>query len=98
MGASDAVCTTDVAAAAVGPSLPAHLTALAAVTRDHDLWINEDPRSGDLADLAYWADPRAGLDPAAADVTLVLVHGRGARAAGLADAHVRAGDTRICRW
>ena len=30
---------------------------LAAVTRDHDLWLREDPRSDDLADYAYWAEP-----------------------------------------
>ena len=66
VGDSDAVCTTDVAAAAVESSLPAHLVALAAVTRDHDLWINEDPRSGDLADLAYWADPETYMATVAA--------------------------------
>ena len=27
---------------------------LAAVTRDHDLWIRDDPRSDDLADYAHW--------------------------------------------
>jgi oligoribonuclease NrnB/cAMP/cGMP phosphodiesterase (DHH superfamily) len=33
---------------------PEYLHELAAVTRDHDLWLREDPRSDDLADYAYW--------------------------------------------
>ena len=32
-------------------------TDLAAVTRDHDLWLKQDSRSDDLADYAYWTDP-----------------------------------------
>ena len=66
VGDSETVCATDVAAAALETTLPEHLTALAAVTRDHDLWINDDPRSGDLADLAYYTDPETYMATVAA--------------------------------
>jgi oligoribonuclease NrnB/cAMP/cGMP phosphodiesterase (DHH superfamily) len=56
VGDSDEECTADVALRAVDHDFPAHLVDLAAVTRDHDLWLREDPRSDDLADYAYWAD------------------------------------------
>ncbi|MFB6121640.1 MAG: DHH family phosphoesterase [Halobacteriaceae archaeon] len=49
------VCTADVAAEAF-EEVPRHLLELAAVTRDHDLWIKEDARSDDLADYAIWVD------------------------------------------
>jgi oligoribonuclease NrnB/cAMP/cGMP phosphodiesterase (DHH superfamily) len=48
-------CTADVALRQLG-DLPERFADLAAATRDHDLWIKEDPRSGDLADYAYWTD------------------------------------------
>ena len=57
LGDSDEECTTDVALRALDHDFPDHLRDLAAVTRDHDLWIKEDPRSDDLADYAQWADP-----------------------------------------
>ncbi len=57
VGDSDEECTADVAVRAIPGDIPPHLEELAAVTRDHDLWIKEDPRSDDLADFAYWADP-----------------------------------------
>ena len=56
VGASDAECTADVALRSLDASFPDHLDELAAVTRDHDLWIKEDPRSDDLADYAHWAN------------------------------------------
>ena len=49
------VCTADVTVDAFD-EVPAHLRELAAVTRDHDLWIKEDERSDDLADYAIWVD------------------------------------------
>jgi len=55
VGESDEECTTDVALRSLDYDFPDHLVDLAAVTRDHDLWIKEDPRSDDLADYTYWA-------------------------------------------
>jgi oligoribonuclease NrnB/cAMP/cGMP phosphodiesterase (DHH superfamily) len=55
VGESDAECTADVALRSLDHDFPDHLADLAAVTRDHDLWIKEDPRSDDLADYAHWA-------------------------------------------
>ncbi|MFB6101516.1 MAG: DHH family phosphoesterase [Haloplanus sp.] len=55
VGESDAECTTDVALRSLDYDFSDHLVDLAAVTRDHDLWIKEDPRSDDLADYAHWA-------------------------------------------
>ncbi len=57
VGDSDQVCTTDVALAEIDHEFHERYAELAAVTRDHDLWLREDPRSDDLADYAYWADP-----------------------------------------
>ncbi|MFB6169696.1 MAG: DHH family phosphoesterase [Haloarculaceae archaeon] len=56
VGDSDEECTADVALRSLDADFPAHLAELAAVTRDHDLWIREDSRSDDLADYAHWAD------------------------------------------
>jgi oligoribonuclease NrnB/cAMP/cGMP phosphodiesterase (DHH superfamily) len=55
VGESDEECTADVALRSLDYDFPDHLTDLAAVTRDHDLWIKEDPRSDDLADYSHWA-------------------------------------------
>ncbi|MDL5362109.1 DHH family phosphoesterase [Halalkalicoccus sp. NIPERK01] len=57
VGDSDEECTADVAIRALDAEIPRHLVELAAVTRDHDLWIREDPRSDDLADFSYWSEP-----------------------------------------
>jgi len=57
VGDSEAECTADVTARSLGADVPSYLLDLAAATRDHDLWIREDPRSDDLADYAYWSDP-----------------------------------------
>lgn len=57
IGDSDEECTADVAVRALEAEIPRHLVELAAVTRDHDLWLREDPRSDDLADFSYWSEP-----------------------------------------
>ena len=57
VGESDEECTVDVALRSLEYEFPDRFRELAAVTRDHDLWLKEDPRSDDLADYAYWADP-----------------------------------------
>ena len=57
VGDSESVCTTDVAYEEIDHAFDDRYAELAAVTRDHDLWLREDPRSDDLADYAYWADP-----------------------------------------
>ncbi|MFB6147241.1 MAG: DHH family phosphoesterase [Halobacteriaceae archaeon] len=56
VGESDVECTADVALRAIESDHPARLVELAAVTRDHDLWVKEDDRSDDLADYAHWAE------------------------------------------
>jgi oligoribonuclease NrnB/cAMP/cGMP phosphodiesterase (DHH superfamily) len=56
VGESEAECTVDVALRSLEYEFPGRFAELAAVTRDHDLWIKEDPRSDDLADYARWAD------------------------------------------
>ncbi|SDZ95746.1 Oligoribonuclease NrnB or cAMP/cGMP phosphodiesterase, DHH superfamily [Haloplanus vescus] len=55
VGDSDEECTADVTLRSLDYDFPDHLVDLAAVTRDHDLWIREDARSDDLADYAHWA-------------------------------------------
>jgi len=55
VGESDEECTADVALRSLDYDFPDHLADLAAVTRDHDLWIKADPRSDDLADYSHWA-------------------------------------------
>ncbi|MFA1609932.1 DHH family phosphoesterase [Halobellus rubicundus] len=57
VGASDEECSTDVTLRELDYDFDERWTELAAVTRDHDLWLKEDPRSDDLADYAYWTDP-----------------------------------------
>ncbi|QWC18637.1 phosphohydrolase [Halorubrum sp. 2020YC2] len=55
VGDSDEECTADVTLRSLEGAFDERWTELAAVTRDHDLWIKEDPRSDDLADYSYWA-------------------------------------------
>ena len=62
VGDSDSVCTTDVTLETLEYGFDERYAELAAVTRDHDLWLREDPRSDDLADYAYWADPEEYID------------------------------------
>ncbi|MFC7097081.1 DHH family phosphoesterase [Halobaculum marinum] len=54
VGESDEECSTDVTLRSLDYDFDERFVELAAVTRDHDLWLNEDPRSHDLADYAYW--------------------------------------------
>jgi oligoribonuclease NrnB/cAMP/cGMP phosphodiesterase (DHH superfamily) len=62
VGDSDEECTADVAVRSLDHDIPRYLKELAAVTRDHDLWIKEDPRSDDLADYSYWVDTDEYMD------------------------------------
>jgi len=55
IGDSDEECTADVTLRSLDHAFDDRWAELAAVTRDHDLWIKEDPRSDDLADYSYWA-------------------------------------------
>jgi oligoribonuclease NrnB/cAMP/cGMP phosphodiesterase (DHH superfamily) len=66
VGESDEWCSADVVARSLSTPLPDHLEELAVVTRDHDLWLREDPRSDDLADYAYWAEPEEYIETVAA--------------------------------
>jgi oligoribonuclease NrnB/cAMP/cGMP phosphodiesterase (DHH superfamily) len=61
VGESDEECSADVTLRSLDGDFSAHLRDLVAVTRDHDLWLKEDPRSDDLADYAHWADDEAYL-------------------------------------
>ncbi|SEO94672.1 Oligoribonuclease NrnB or cAMP/cGMP phosphodiesterase, DHH superfamily [Halogranum amylolyticum] len=54
VGESEEECTTDVALRSLDYEFDEKFVDLATVTRDHDLWLREDPRSDDLADYAYW--------------------------------------------
>lgn len=65
VGDSDEECTADVAVRALDTEIPRHLVELAAVTRDHDLWLREDPRSDDLADFSYWSEPEEYVETVA---------------------------------
>ena len=62
VGESGEVCTADLTLEELDYDFPERYRDLAAATRDHDLWIREDPRSDDLADYAYWADPEEYID------------------------------------
>ncbi|AXR76563.1 DHH family phosphoesterase [Natrarchaeobaculum sulfurireducens] len=57
VGDSEEECSADVVYRSLEYEFSAMYDELAAVTRDHDLWLREDPRSDDLADYAYWTDP-----------------------------------------
>ncbi|WP_058367538.1 DHH family phosphoesterase [Haloparvum sedimenti] len=57
VGDSDEECTADVALRSLDYEFADRWSELALVTRDHDLWLNEDERSQDLADYAYWTSP-----------------------------------------
>ncbi|WIV67133.1 DHH family phosphoesterase [Natrialbaceae archaeon AArc-T1-2] len=57
VGDSDSECSADVVYRSLEYEFGPMYEELAAVTRDHDLWLREDPRSDDLADYAYWTDP-----------------------------------------
>ncbi|MFB6233811.1 MAG: DHH family phosphoesterase [Halopenitus sp.] len=55
VGESDEECTADVTLRSLDYDFDEQWAELAAVTRDHDLWLKEDPRSDDLADYAHWS-------------------------------------------
>lgn len=57
VGDSEEECTADVLVRSLDFDFEDRHRDLAAATRDHDLWLREDPRSDDLADFAYWAEP-----------------------------------------
>ncbi|SFR70068.1 DHH family phosphoesterase [Halogeometricum limi] len=57
VGESDEECSTDVTLRSLDHEFDDRWQELAAVTRDHDLWIKEDDRSDDLSDYAYWVNP-----------------------------------------
>jgi oligoribonuclease NrnB/cAMP/cGMP phosphodiesterase (DHH superfamily) len=59
VGESDEVCSADVTLEQFeksGHEFDEPIRELVAVTRDHDLWIRDDPRSDDLADLSVFLD------------------------------------------
>ena len=62
VGDSEEECTADVAVRSIEGDVPERFKELAAVTRDHDLWIKEDPRSDDISDFAYWEDNEAYIE------------------------------------
>ncbi|MCU4717638.1 DHH family phosphoesterase [Halapricum hydrolyticum] len=62
VGESDEECSADVALRELDHEFEQSLVELVEVTRDHDLWIREDPRSDDLADFSHWSEPEAYLD------------------------------------
>ena len=62
VGDSKEECSADVTLRSLDHDFDAKYRELAAVTRDHDLWLREDPRSDDLADLAYWLDAEEYVD------------------------------------
>jgi len=57
VGDSERECSADVVYRSLDYEFGPVYEELAAVTRDHDLWLREDPRSDDLADYAYWTEP-----------------------------------------
>ncbi|XGI84048.1 DHH family phosphoesterase [Halorutilales archaeon Cl-col2-1] len=60
IGDSDEVCSADVVLSELeneGYVFGDWVYELVDVTRDHDLWIKEDPRSDDLADLGVYLSP-----------------------------------------
>ena len=65
VGDSDEVCTADVVRDELDHEFDEMYAELAAVTRDHDLWIRDDERSDDLADYAYWVDPEEYIETVA---------------------------------
>lgn len=62
VGESDEECSADVALRELSYDFEQSLVELVEVTRDHDLWIREDPRSDDLADFSHWSEPQEYLD------------------------------------
>ncbi|WP_121823658.1 DHH family phosphoesterase [Halostella salina] len=100
VGDSDEECTADVALRSLDHEFPERFAELAAVTRDHDLWIREDPRSDDLADFSYWSDPGEYVDvvmrhgPDLPEETLAFVEERRVEKQALIDRAVSRADMR----
>ncbi|AWB28038.1 DHH family phosphoesterase [Halococcoides cellulosivorans] len=104
VGDSETVCAADVTAEHLD-GVPDHLAELVAVTRDHDLWIRDDPRSDDLADYAHWADPEEYIATVTehgadlpADVQAVLTERRERKAQLIEKAAARAEMRDIGPW
>jgi oligoribonuclease NrnB/cAMP/cGMP phosphodiesterase (DHH superfamily) len=57
VGESDEECSADVTLRSLDHDFSEKFRELAEVTRDHDLWIKEDERSGDLSDYSVWSSP-----------------------------------------
>ncbi len=57
IGESEEECTADVVFRDLDVAFPEKYRDLVSVTRDHDLWIRDDPRSDDIADFAFWSTP-----------------------------------------
>ncbi len=57
VGDSEEECSADVVYRSLEYEFSPMYEELAAVTRDHDLWLREDPRSDDLADYATGPTP-----------------------------------------
>ena len=57
VGDSDEECSADVTLRSLDYEFPERFETLAAVTRDHDLWLKEDERSDDLSDYSFWSSP-----------------------------------------
>ena len=62
VGDSETECSADVTLRELDHDFEERFSDLVAATRDHDLWIREDPRSDDLADYAYWTEPEAYVE------------------------------------
>ncbi|MFB6117036.1 DHH family phosphoesterase [Halosegnis sp.] len=62
VGDSDEECSADVTLRSLPGEFDDRFAKLAAVTRDHDLWLREDPRSDDLADYAHWVEPETYVE------------------------------------
>jgi oligoribonuclease NrnB/cAMP/cGMP phosphodiesterase (DHH superfamily) len=105
VGDSDEECTADVAVRSLDYDFPDYLVELAAVTRDHDLWIRDDPRSDDLADFSYWSDPEEYIEVVAehgadlpADIEEFLAEMRVEKEALIEKAVARADIEEIGPW
>jgi oligoribonuclease NrnB/cAMP/cGMP phosphodiesterase (DHH superfamily) len=100
VGDSDEECSADVAVRSLEGEVPRHLVELAAVTRDHDLWIREDPRSDDLADFSYWSEPEEYVEviaehgPDLPEEVLDYLEERRIEKEALIDLAVKRGETR----
>jgi oligoribonuclease NrnB/cAMP/cGMP phosphodiesterase (DHH superfamily) len=105
VGDSEEECTADVAVRSLEYDFDERYVDLAEVTRDHDLWLREDERSDDLADLAYWLDPEEYIEIVAehgaelpADATDLLAERRVEKQALIEKAVDRGELTEVGDW